>query len=112
GRVTRLARVLRNRSNLKTTSLYFDRLRMVNTGLTLAAAGLALPKAGSMTRLQWSDFVAALPNLTGGTLDEVPTIVDQAYIRELLQLAVMDDLLGPANGPHEQILDMGVRDRY
>ena len=24
----------------------------------------------------------------------------------------MDDLLGPANGPHEQIVDMGVRDRY
>src|ERR1019366_8277166 len=112
GRVTRLARVLRIRSNLKTTSLYFDRLPMVNTGLTLAAAGLALPKAGSMTRLQWNDFTAALPNLTGGTVDDVPIIGDQAYIRELLQLAVMDDLLGPANGPHEQILDMGVRDRY
>ena len=65
-----------------------------------------------MSRLQWSDFVAALPKLTGGTLDDVPLIGDQAYIRELLQLAVMDDLLGPANGPHEQILDMGVRDRY
>jgi hypothetical protein len=24
----------------------------------------------------------------------------------------MDDILGPANGPHEQIVDMGVRDRY
>src|SRR5262249_16639764 len=35
-----------------------------------------------------------------------------AYIRELLQLAVMDDLLGPADGPREQIVDMGVRDRY
>ena len=65
-----------------------------------------------MTRLQWSDFVAALPKLMGGTLDDVPLIADQAYIRELLQLAVMDDLLGPANGPHEQIVDMGVRDRY
>ena len=31
---------------------------------------------------------------------------------ELLQLAVMDDLLGPAGGPHERIVDMGVRARY
>ena len=69
-------------------------------------------RTGSMARLQWSDFVAALPKLTGGTLDDIPLIGDQAYIRELLQLAVMDDLLGPANGPHEQIVDMGVRDRY
>ena len=112
GSVTRIARVLRVRSNLETTSFYFDRLRMVDTGSTLASAGLASQKAGSMTRLQWSDFVAALPNLTGGTVDDVPLVGDQAYIRELLQLAVMDDLLGPANGPHEQILDMGVRDRY
>ncbi len=110
--MTRVGRVLRVRSDLKTTTFYFDRLRVVATGSTLASAGLGLPKTGSMARLQWSDFVAALPKLTGATLDDVPLIGDQAYIRELLQLAVMDDLLGPANGPHEQIVDMGVRDRY
>lgn len=112
GGMTRVGRVLRVRSDLKTTTLYFDRLPVGNTGSNLAEAGLALPKTGSMSRLQWSDFVAALPKLTGGTLDDVPVVGDQAYIRELLQLAVMDDILGPANGPHEQILDMGVRDRY
>src|SRR6218665_2292926 len=42
----------------------------------------------------------------------VPPVEDRAYIRELLQLAVVDDLLGPAGGPHERIVDMGVRDRY
>ena len=42
----------------------------------------------------------------------VPPVEDRAYIRELLQLAVMDDLLGPAGGPRERIVDMGVRDRY
>src|SRR6202140_5548797 len=67
---------------------------------------------GSISRAQWSAFITALPKLTGGTLDDVPLIGDQAYIRELLQLAVMDDLLGPANGSREQIVDMGVRDRY
>src|ERR1700683_2691251 len=69
GGVTRIARVLRVRSDLKTTTLYFDRLQVENAGSNLAAAGLALPKAGPMFRLQWSDFVAALPKLTGGSLD-------------------------------------------
>ena len=112
GRMTRVGRVLRARSDLETTIFYFDRLRATDAGSTVVAAGFALPASGSMSRLQWSDFVAALPKLTGATLDDVPLIDDQAYIRELLQLAVMDDLLGPANGPHEQIVDMGVRDRY
>ena len=112
GQVTRVGRVLRVRSGLETMTFYFDRLQVVDTGSTVAAVDLALPASGSMTRLQWSDFVTALPKLTGGALDDVPLIGDQSYIRELLQLAVMDDLLGPANGPHEQIVDMGVRDRY
>ena len=112
GDVRRVGRVLRARSNQKTTIFYSDRLRATDAGSTVVAAGFPLPVSGSMMRLQWSDFVAALPKLTGGTLDDIPLIGDQAYIRELLQLAVMDDLLGPANGPHEQIVDMGVRDRY
>ena len=112
GDVTRVGRALRIRSDLANTTIYFDRLRFVGEGTALKAAGFAPPATGSMTRLQWSDFIAALPKLTGGALDDMPLISDQAYIRELLQLAVMDDLLGPANGPHEQIVDMGVRDRY
>ena len=112
GNITRVGRVLRVRSHLERTIFYFDRLLTVAKGTAVKAAGPALPATGSMTRLQWSDFIAALPTLTGGTLDDVPLIGDQAYLRELLQLAVMDDLLGPANGPREQIVDMGVRDRY
>jgi hypothetical protein len=111
GAVTRIGRVLRVRSNLSKTTIYFDRFLSLGSSIALGAAGLA-PTKGPLTRLQWSEFVAALPKLTGGTLDDMPLIGDQAYIRELLQLAVMDDLLGPANGPHEQIVDMGVRDRY
>src|SRR5581483_7064394 len=112
GDVTGAGRILRVRSDIEKTILYFDRMRTVGAGSNLAEAGLALPAKGSMTRLQWSDFIAALPKLTGGGLDDIPLIGDQAYLRELLQLAVMDDLLGPANGPREQIVDMGVRDRY
>jgi hypothetical protein len=112
GDVTRVGRVLRARSDLPRTTIYLDRLLAVAEGTALETAGLARPATGSVTRLQWSDFVVALQKLTGGTHNDIPLIGDQAYIRELLQLAVIDDLLGPANGPHEQIVDMGVRDRY
>ena len=36
----------------------------------------------------------------------------RAYVRELLETVVTDDLLGPALGPHEEIVGMSVRDRY
>lgn len=110
--VTGVARVLRIRSDLERTTFYFDRATTVESGGTLGALGLALPGKNVTTRLQWSDFVATLPKLGIPALDDVPLIENHSYIRELLQLAVMDDLLGPANGPQEQIVDMGVRDRY
>ncbi|KAA1054429.1 DISARM system helicase DrmA [Azospirillum argentinense] len=110
--VTRVARLSRVRSDLEHTTLYLDRLLVVGTPVFLSALGFTLPAKGAVARLQWTDFVAGLPKLGVGTLDDVPTIDNQPYIRELLQLAVIDDLLGPANGPHEQIVDMGVRDRY
>ena len=112
GQITRVGRVLRLRSNLERTTIYFDRLLAVETGSPIDGAGLALPGTGSIGRLQWRNFEGAVPKLIGKALDEVPLIQTEAYIRELLQLAVMDDLLGPANGPEEQIVDMGVRDRY
>lgn len=111
GEVTRVGRVLRIRASLANTVVYFDRFASISGG-TLSAAGLTLPPTGSLLRIQWGDFVAAVSKLTGGTLDDVPLIQDQPYIRELLQLAVTDDLLGPAGGPNETILDMSVRDRY
>lgn len=110
--VTRIARVLRIRSTSERTTLYFDRLASAASGMPVDALGLSRPADSPIARLQWSDFVIAVPKIAGCSLDDVPLIKDQAYIRELLQLAVIDDLLGPANGPHEQILDMGVRDRY
>ncbi len=112
GNVTRIGSILRVRSDLRKTILYLGRLRMMDAAASLSAAGLALPSKGSIARLQWSDFTAALPKLMGDGRGDVPQISDQAYIRELLQLAVIDDLLGPANGPREQIVDMSVRDRY
>ncbi|MBO9460679.1 DISARM system helicase DrmA [Labrenzia sp. R5_0] len=112
GNVLRVGRVLRLRSNLQETTVYFDRVAEGMAGASLSDAGLSSPASAGATRLQWDDFEAAVPKLTGKTPEDIPLIQEQAYIRELLQLAVTDDLLGPANGPYEQIVDMGVRDRY
>ncbi|MBU9359841.1 DISARM system helicase DrmA [Burkholderia multivorans] len=122
GGITRVGRVLRVRSDLETTTLYFDRMSAVTEPVSIGLTALTPPSSGSIVRVQWTDFVEALPKALHKTIAEVPTIgcdarspryqQELAYIRELLQLAVMDDLLGPAGGPHERIVDMGVRDRY
>ena len=48
--------------------------------------------------------------------DKLPDLHDNAstqnYIRDLLEISVTDDLLGPAQGPEEDIIGMSVRDRY
>lgn len=112
GLVSRLGRVMRTRSTLSVTTLYFDRVKPVSGSHTLAQLGIATIEGASVVRVQWNAFLASLPTLVGGALVDVPLIDDQPYIRELLQLAITDDLLGPAGGPLEQIVDMGVRDRY
>ncbi|TAL84121.1 MAG: helicase [Rhodanobacter sp.] len=112
GEVIRVGRVLRMRSDLETTTLYFDRAFSVSKPISISITALNPLTSGGVSRIQWADFVAVLPNVLHKTIAEVPSIEDQAYIRELLQLAVMDDLLGPAGGPNERIVDMGVRDRY
>ena len=43
-------------------------------------------------------------------MDDTPG--NRAYVRHLLETIVKDDLLGPAQGPEEEIVGMSVRDRY
>ena len=112
GTFARAGRVLRLRAETDSTTVYFDRLVTANEPVAVSTAGLSVPEKGSVSRLQWNAFAESLTKLIGKGVDDVPLIEHQAYIRELLQLAVTDDLLGPANGPHEQVVDMGVRDRY
>lgn len=112
GEIVRAGRVLRIRSDLETTTMFFDRVSVVDAPVPVASVSLAPPSSGSVGRIQWQDLVAALSTALHQTVDGVPSVEDRAYIRELLQLAVMDDLLGPADGPHERIVDMSVRDRY
>jgi hypothetical protein len=122
GTIARVGRVLRVRSDLESTTLYFDRVFGVSDPVQIGVTSLTSPSSGSIGRVQWTDFTAALSKALNKTIAEVPPVgsdpkspqyqQELAYIRELLQLAVMDDLLGPAGGPHEKIVDMGVRDRY
>lgn len=111
GGITRVGRVLRIRSDLTTTTLYFDRLLQLREPISLGLTTLSPPASGSVGRIQWSDFLATLDSVLYTPIGQVPLIGansdphELAYIRELLQLAVTDDLLGPAGGPHEHIVD-------
>ena len=112
GEIVRVGRVLRLRSTLETTTIFFDRLSIADAPAPVTSVSLAPPSSGNARRIQWDEFVAALSTALHQTVGGVPPIEDRAYIRELLQLAVVDDLLGPAGGPREHIVDMSVRDRY
>lgn len=112
GAVVRAGRVLRIRSDLETTTILFDRVCAADAPVPAASLSLTPPSSGSVGRISWETFVSALSKAFGHTVATVPVIEDRAYVRELLQLAVVDDLLGPAGGPHERIVDMSVRDRY
>ena len=107
-----VGRVYCQRSTLDCTRVFFDKHFTADAPTSLSAAELSPPKSGQISRLEWTRFVEALPELFHKTIAEIPLIDDQVYVRDLFQYAVMDDLLGPANGPFEQILDMSVRDRY
>jgi len=112
------ARHYRKRETKQETTIYFDGIVKVEPPLTFEKLGIPpLDDKVSVARIELSIFEKALktacdidwasfPVLNGETAGE------QAYIRELLQNSVFDDLLGPANGPYEEIIGMSVRDRY
>src|SRR5262245_4274337 len=107
----RVGRILRIRGDLESTTLYFDRLHTVKRATSPADVGLTLP-TGLVARLRPEDLSAVLARDGLSSSDDVRHIQDAAYVRELLELATRDDLLGPANGPEELVVDMSVRDRY
>lgn len=109
-----VGRVYRIRRSLDDLTYYLDKELVfgASPAFALSIAGISRPSSGRIGRLQWTDFSEGLPKLCGKTVADIPLIEDTTYVRELMQLAVIDDLLGPANGPHEEIIDMSVRDRY
>lgn len=96
--IVRVGRVLRLRSDLETTTVFFDRLSVAETPVPVASVSLAPPSSGNVGRVHWDEFVAALSSALHRTVGGVLPVEDRAYIRELLQLAVVDDLLGPREG--------------
>lgn len=118
GKVLTIAfgRIYRVRSGLEATTLYFDALLAVEPPMEAASLGLPLPSC-IVGRVHWPAYTAALKSATGKEFKELlpfggKTPDEQDYLRLLLQLAVMDDLHGPANGPEEEVIGMSVRDRY
>ena len=111
GEIRKVGRIVRVRQDLKGTSIYFDKMHAVPTAVTPSDIGLT-PSSAPVLRVGWDDFTGSLSKLGMSDLDDVPTINDPVYVRDLLELSVRDDLLGPAGGPEELIVDMSVRDRY
>jgi hypothetical protein len=107
-----IGRLYRLRSDLEGSTLHFDKYLALENSMSLSGTPISPPNNGHIGRLEWVLFAETLPSLTSQTVADIPLIEDPVYVRELLQQAVVDDLLGPANGPLEQIFDMSVRDRY
>lgn len=113
-----IGRVFRKRHSLETTSFYFDGYLPANSDLMLDQISITAPENKAIiNRIDWTTFETALKKATNTVWAEFPVISgetshEQAYIRELLQTAIKDDLLGPADGPLEEIIGMSVRNRY
>ncbi len=113
-----VGRVFRKRCSLDDTSFYFDSYLSVSPNATLEDLKVPVSEIEApINRLDWALFENALKTTTGESWASFPVIPgvtpsEQAYIRELMQVAIEDDLLGPADGPEEEIIGMSVRDRY
>ena len=104
---------------------YFDRIVDFAEPLPLERIAVTLPLAGDIIAgespiflpLELDKFAHALQLNNLPVFEELPEldckdVKNQAYVRDLLQLAMSDDLLGPALGEREEIVGMSVRDRY
>jgi len=114
--VVSFARVYRVRRGLDETMLLLEGLLPVEPPRPLGDFGIQPPTV-AVSRLEWPTFESALKTACGIDFPTLPvfegkTAQEQDYIRDLLQWAVEDDLLGPADGPVEEIIGMSVRDRY
>jgi len=111
-------RIFRKRYTLKNTIFYLDGFIPISPAVSMEESEIPISKtAASITRLNWPIFEKALKKSCKLEWASFPVLVgkkteEQAYVRELMQDAIIDDLLGPAGGPLEEIIGMSVRDRY
>ncbi|PTU27595.1 helicase [Bacillus subtilis] len=117
-KVVAFARLYRKRFTTIDTTFLFDGFIPVEPSEKLQKLGIESLNADiSIRRLEWSIFEKGLNLISGIDFNNFPMLSDntqheQSYIRELLQYAVIDDLLGPTGGPEEEIIGISVRDRY
>ena len=113
-----IGRVFRIRYDLYKAHIYFDGFSAAKAKKKLSDLGLKDLDTNSLySRLEWDTFSKTCSELLGHEFEKISiiqghSVSEQAYVRELLKLATQDDLLGPANGPFEEIVGMSVRDRY
>jgi hypothetical protein len=117
GIVISLARVFRIRETFDKNIFYFDGYLEAKSPLELSAYGIIISPENEITRLEFKTYENLLKTSCMISHNDFPLFTgkdggEQAHIRDLLRLAVIDDLLGPANGPYEEIIEMSVRDRY
>lgn len=110
--ITSVCRSFRRRQTLTTSMFYADKEILTTNEFNLDEFELMLPESSIYRRLKWPDAERVITKVSGCRINDVPLIRSHIYIREIFQAAIVDDLLGPANGPHEDIVDMGVKDRY
>lgn len=121
GKLYAVCRVARLRKDIQATEVLLDRRVLAqsewnddwqHSGIDLHQPDLLYPVSDDalaeqfLTRHLPSPLNAMQP-FTGAPKNEV-----LRYIRQLAVMAFEDDLLGPADGPHEKIVDVAVRDRY
>lgn len=112
------ARIYRIQKHFNEAILFFDKIHTMPQQKTLTDLSISIQNSQlQLHRVEYSTLESALQLHYGLALDAIPVISgqlpeEQAYVRKLLQVAVVNDLYGPAGGPYEEIVGMSVRDRY
>ena len=121
GKIDAVCRVARLRKNLLATEVLLDRRikalseweadwQQLGLDLHLPKVLYAVTDASLAEQFLASHLPNSLENMSPFAGE--PELEIQRYIRELAVMAFEDDVLGPADGPHEEIVDVSVRDRY
>ena len=108
------ARIFKLSVGLTSVQVFFDALTNFTETENLSPIDVVVNSP--ISRLDWLQYQAIL-NTAGLSFETLKvfvgeSIAEQNYIRKLLKNALADDLLGPADGPFEEITGMSVRDRY
>jgi hypothetical protein len=114
--VVAFARIYRIRRATNSVTFYFDALLPLVPAREATSLGFAATSV-IIERVDCTTFFTGFKSATSMEFNDLPSLsgkspAEQTYLRELLLLAVTDDLLGPANGPFEEVIGMSVRDRY